>query len=60
MPMGSMKSPPGMQKELWENFGNVMSQRRELKDKLDMVTAENKTLSEVKEKMHESHTQDQA
>ena len=48
---------PGMQKELWENFGNVMSQRRELKDKLDMVTAENKTLSEVKEKMHESHTQ---
>jgi hypothetical protein len=53
----SANMEPGMQKELWENFGNVMSQRRELKDKLDMVTAENKTLSEVKEKMHESHTQ---
>jgi hypothetical protein len=53
----SANMEPGMQKELWENFGNVMSQRRELKDKLDMVTAENKTLAEVKEKMHESHTQ---
>ena len=47
---------PELQKELFENFASVLNQRRELKDQLEKVTAENKTLNDVKEKMHESHT----
>lgn len=47
---------PELQKELFENFASVLNQRRELKDQLEKVTAENKTLNVVKEKMHESHT----
>ena len=47
---------PHLQKELFENFASVLNQRRELKDKLEKVSAENKTLNDVKEKMHESHT----